>query len=367
MADELLFITRKYPPSIGGMQRLNYELKSSLSKLLPVHLVAWGHSQIYLPFFLLYGFFRSVWQLITRPAISAIIVGDGLLAPWGLVLRFLFGRPVVVILHGLDLVYPNSAYQAIVIRCLRPLDAFFCNSRSTRSEALARGLSEKRCYVLPVGIDPGRFSPEAVPNPANRFSHRLQALKTGKQTLLITVSRLVERKGVAWFIENVLPGLMREYPDLRYWVVGDGPQRPAIRAAIQRCGLQDKIEILGEVSDEELRAVYRAASIFVMPNIPIDSDREGFGIVALEAAVNDLCVVASKLEGIQDAVTDGQNGLLVPPADAPAYLQVLRELLNDTDRRRKLAEQARNFTLRHCNWNAIAPSYLQIIKRLGKA
>jgi len=57
---EVLYITRKHPPSIGGMQRLSFELRQSLSEILPVHLIAWGYSQIWLPFFIGYAFIRAV-------------------------------------------------------------------------------------------------------------------------------------------------------------------------------------------------------------------------------------------------------------------------------------------------------------------
>jgi glycosyltransferase involved in cell wall biosynthesis len=68
------------------------------------------------------------------------------------------------------------------------------------------------------------------------------------------------------------------------------------------------------------------ADVFVMPNIRVDGDQEGFGIVLLEAGAYNLPVVASNLEGIKDAVLDGKTGRLVPERDADSYLEAIQAL-----------------------------------------
>ena len=91
--------------------------------------------------------------------------------------------------------------------------------------------------------------------------------------------------------------------------------------------------LLGAVEDEELIAVYNVADIFVMPNIPVAGDHEGFGIVILEAASCSLPVVAARLEGISDAMRDGEVGDLIAPGDAAGFTRAIVELLADDESR----------------------------------
>ena len=85
----------------------------------------------------------------------------------------------------------------------------------------------------------------------------------------------------------------------------------------------------------------RGADVFVQPNIPVPGDMEGFGLVAIEAAMQGSLVVASSLEGLIDAVDDGVTGELLPAQDATAWRTHLEELLADPDGRRARAQRYR--------------------------
>lgn len=361
---EVLYITRKHPPSIGGMQRLSFELRQSLSEILPVHVIAWGYSQIWLPFFIGYAFIRAVVYLALRPQIRVIMIGDPVLAPLALILKMIFRRQVIVVVHGLDITYPARFYQLFIIGCLKRLDSFVCISHKTKNEAIKRGLPKESCYVIPVGIDQTRFQANESLVPSNYMGQILNKLKEEQKLILLTVGRLVKRKGVAWFIEHVLSILMTEFDHLQYLIVGNGPLKGEIESLIQRLGLTDRIQLCGMINEQDLQAIYQASDIFVMPNIPTDGDLEGFGIVALEAAVNKVCVVASKLEGIEDAITDQKNGWLVPSGDVDAYLIITRTLISDDNARINFSDQAQAFTLANYDWHKIAHNYAELIRTM---
>jgi glycosyltransferase involved in cell wall biosynthesis len=133
-----------------------------------------------------------------------------------------------------------------------------------------------------------------------------------------TVGRLVPRKGVAWFIEHVLPLLPA---DTTYLVAGHGDEVGRIRdLALASPG---SVVLLGQTSDDIKHLVYRACDVFVMPNRKVAGDMEGFGLVALEAGANGTPVVASSLDGIRDAVLNGETGLLVDPQDPAAFAEAI--------------------------------------------
>ncbi len=361
----ILFITRKYPPSIGGMQRLSYELVAELRKLTDIFVISWGYSQVWLPFFVLYASVVAVFLLSrNRLRIKIVHLGDVVLSPMGVLLRFFFRVPISVNAHGLDVTFPNRFYQMLVILCLKRLDLIICNSESTKRECLKRGIPSCKCIVIPIGIR------EAEPLVDRVEAREIISSKTGRdlreKKLIITVGRLVRRKGVACFIDEVLSKVVATNPDTVYLVVGKGPEYQGIQRVIYERKLAEHVLLLGEVTDDVLAAVYASADLFVMPNLPVPNDSEGFGIVALEASVAGLCVVASRLDGIMDAIIHGKNGFLVEPGDTDGLISIVSRLLSDIALRREFGFAARNFTLTRFAWPNIASLYVAEFQRLSK-
>jgi phosphatidylinositol alpha-1,6-mannosyltransferase len=116
-----------------------------------------------------------------------------------------------------------------------------------------------------------------------------------------------------------------------------------------------------------LRAAYHLADLFVMPNIPVQNDIEGFGLVALEAAAAGRYVVASRLDGIPEAIVPGQNGTLLDPLDSEAFASSILHLLADDRKRIALGLKAREFVERHYSWDIIARKYQQVFMRVVQA
>lgn len=348
---KILFITRKYPPSTGGMELFAYDLSQALAAKVDLRLVKWGGSNKALPVVLPYLFLGGLWQLL-RGGVDVIHIQDGLLAPAGWLLSRLSGKPYAVVLHGLDVTYGNPLYKTFVLPAIRRADRLFCISQATADEAVKRGAAESKITVIPL----------AVREPARAGDPKLLDLPSSGPTL-ITVGRLVKRKGVAWFIEEVLPDLVKQYPSLVYLVVGDGQDRANVEAAIKRAGLDKNVRLMGRVSDELREAAYARAEVFVMPNVPVPGNMEGFGLVLLEASARGLPVVASDIEGIKDAVSDGQNGVLVPARDAKAFAAQLGRFLRDASLARKFGAGSRKFTLATYRWDKLADRYIEQYKR----
>jgi phosphatidylinositol alpha-1,6-mannosyltransferase len=173
------------------------------------------------------------------------------------------------------------------------------------------------------------------------------------RVVLLTVGRLVKRKGVVWFVRNVLPRLK----NVLYVVVGEGEDRADVERAIAETRTFDDVLLLGKIGEGRLGDLLRSADVFVMPNIVVPNDVEGFGIVALEAAASGLPVVAANLQGIKDAILHGENGMLVEPENAAAFVEAVAALAMDGDARRALGEQARRVTEREYSWPKIVERY----------
>jgi glycosyltransferase involved in cell wall biosynthesis len=127
---------------------------------------------------------------------------------------------------------------------------------------------------------------------------------------MLTLGRLAsdERyKGVDEVID-AMPRLLRQSPDLRYLIVGDGSDRARLEAKARAHGLSDYVIFAGRIAEAEKVAHYNLADLYVMP-----SYGEGFGIALIEAAACGIPVVGSAIDGSREALLDGQLGHMVDP------------------------------------------------------
>ncbi|HSX06286.1 MAG TPA: glycosyltransferase family 4 protein [Candidatus Saccharimonadia bacterium] len=359
----ILFVTRKYPPSTGGMETVAYELYMALAanKDNRVTLVKWGGSNNWLPIVYPWLF---IWALMAgiRERPDVIYLQDGIMGPLGLLLKWCLRRPTLMTIHGKEVTFNNPVYRAIVLPCIKRQGSLVAISRDTE-HTLKRTFSKTDTVLIPNGVNDDYYA-----SGESKEQHRIVADIVGMSVdeldqhhLILTVGRLVRRKGVLWFIENALADLIKVDPSVLYLVSGDGKDREAIETAITTHKLRNHVKMLGRTTDTVKAALYNVSDIFLMPNIPVSHDMEGLGMVALEAATCGTLVVASNLEGIPDAIQDGKNGMLFKPNDASGLVRTLKRELN----KRGLAAQAvREYTLAHYAWSKRAHEYESVMQKL---
>lgn len=339
------------------MQVFARDLHAALSASVDTKLVKWGGSNLLLPVVLPYLGLQAAWEL-SKGGIDVIHVQDGLLAPLGYLLAKIYGKPFGIVIHGLDITYANKLYKLIVPWALRRADVVFCISQAAAKEARQRGVRASKIHVIPLAVTDNLYGKSDRAELIKRLQLPADCL------LLLTVGRLVKRKGVAWFIDSVLPELVKQYPNLVYLVVGDGDERPNIEASIKHSGLDRHVQLLGRASGRLYEAAYNGVNVFVMPNINVPGDIEGFGLVLLEASICALPVVAADTEGIQDAVQDGKNGVLVPVKDVAAFHKQIDHFLGDPKYAKSFGEQSRRFSLNTYQWPKLAQRYVEQYQRL---
>lgn len=353
---KVLFVTRKYPPETGGMENLCFHVAENLpNDEFEVKVVALGKKQIHLLWFFPYALLYIIFH---ARAYDYLLIGDGLMCMCGTFCH-LFARKVqrLVILHGLDITYKNPVYQLYLKMFLKKsCNLFICNSKNTQRIVKQWGITENTTVITP-GINVNAFSGKSV---GGISEFRKKYGIPDENMILITVGRLIKRKGVAWFVEHVIPKL--DY--VTYLVIGEGYERDRITEAIKNNHLDSTVKLLGRISDEDWKECYENADVFVMPNIHVDNDVEGFGIVAAEASLAGLIVVASNLDGIPDAIQHGRNGILVESEDEEAYCGVLQEIQQSLKEQKTVAEAYSKFTREHYSWSSICEEYRNEMKKM---
>lgn len=348
----VLFISRAFPPVIGGIENQNKAVADWLDNRLDCTIIVNRYGRKFLPLFIPWAIVRGA--LLARKA-DVILLGDGVATVIGYFIRNVYpDKPVYTILHGLDVTYGSAMYQRLwVRRFFSCSQGFIAVSQSTADIAAMHGVDKSLIRVIPNGIDIN----DVPALPANRLSTIVGQPMQGKYVLL-TLGRLVKRKGVAWFVNEVMP----ELPGNVFCIIaGDGPEKDDIDAAIRARGLQDRCLLLGRVNAETREALYAGCDLFIQPNIPVAGDAEGFGIVVLEAGMRGLPVVASDMEGLRDAVCHNENGWLVEPCNVEGFVNRIRDCMYETDRH-AAGNRAREYVIRNFHWEKLIDDYINFLE-----
>ena len=262
-------------------------------------------------------------------------------------------RPLVITGHGTYVRLPaRRGVAGLIYRQAFRQGTLACVSHYTAREAEI-ALPGARTAVIPNGID------------AERFAHLPAAQKDGRTVLF--VGALKPRKGVLALVE-AMALVRQQIPNARCWITGALDQEPRyvgqVRAAIAERGLTDSVELLGRIPHDELLRRYAAADVFALPSLNLSGRFEGFGLALLEASAAGLPVIGSRDCGAEDAVHDGETGLLISQQNAaPELAAAIVRLLNDPQLRIRMGAAGRAFAQTQ-TWDATAASLISLYERL---
>lgn len=339
-----LLIARNLPPLRGGIERLMPHAVEQLSSEwacdvigptgCAAHLTAAAGSITEVPAGVVPFLARTAAHLaVSRAgAYELCIASSGLMAPLARLAAWRSGCPYLTFVYGLDLVYDNPVYRAIFLPAIRAADRVVACSDYTADLAAAAGVVRKRLSVIRPGVDIAAEVPETA---AQQFAEQLGL---AGHPLMVFVGRLVERKGVAEFVEHALPRIVQACPAARLLVVGaepgysgraTGPYRERIRAAAVGAGVEAAVVLAGELDDAALQLAYAAADVLVFPTFALPGDVEGFGMVAIEAAAQGTPTVAFAVGGVPDAVS-ADSGVLLEPGNYAGMADAITGFLRGT-------------------------------------
>lgn len=160
---------------------------------------------------------------------------------------------------------------------------------------------------------------------------------------IITVARLVEKKGLEYSISAVAR-LIKKYPRIRYNIVGDGYLRENLERLILDLDLNEKIKILGWLDEDEVFKLMHDSDIFILTSVTSqDGDQEGIPVSLMEAMAVGLPVISTYHSGIPELVTDGKSGFLVPEKDVYAITEKLEYLVTHQKDRMKMGRFGRPY------------------------
>ncbi len=337
---KILLITRNFPPLTGGMERLMQKAAEGMSQWADITIVGPTGAAQFAPVnttvfeapaslagFLSKGTLQAI-QACRQTQFDLVIGGSGLVAPILYIIKRVFKVPTAIFIHGLDIVVDNTIYQSLFVPAVRRCDLVIANSSNTQNLAINKGVPKTTITVINPGTDlPDLSSIASREEFCSKFNISFQKI-------LLFTGRITKRKGLSQFIASSLPDILAAVPNAGLIVVGENPKQSLnkqgevneVLTAIEQLQLNDKVRFLGQVSDDDLWAAYRAADVQIFPLINVPGDVEGFGMVAIETAACGTPTVAYNVGGVSDAISP-TSGALVEQNQFKLFSKAVKEKL----------------------------------------
>jgi colanic acid/amylovoran biosynthesis glycosyltransferase len=225
-------------------------------------------------------------------------------------------------------------------------------SNRWKEELIKLGCEEQKIVVHRMGVD------------TNRFLFSPRQLRNDGQIQLLTVARLVEKKGVEYGIRAVAK-VQQQHPRIEYKIAGDGPLMSDIKRLVEELNINDKIKLLGWQRQEEIVELMKEADILLAPSVcSEDGDWEGIPVVLMEALAQGLPVLSTQHSGIPELVQDGKSGFLVPERDVEALVEKLTYLIEHPEIWPEMGRAGRDYVENYYDINKLNDQLVELFQCL---
>lgn len=234
--------------------------------------------------------------------------------------------------HGYDVNgYPRIMGENVYNTLFNDGDIFTTNTNFTKQQILKLACQEKKIIILPVGLRITKF----------KFSTR--KTQYGEYIKILTVGRLVEKKGYEYAIKAISE-IVKKHNKIEYIIAGEGFLRNELEKLVEDLHIKRYVKFLGAVEQKEVLKLYQQAHIFVLPSVTASNgDQEGQALVIQEAQAMGLPIVSTLHNGIPEGVLDGKSGFLVPERDVNALTERLEYLIEHPETWPDLGQYGRKF------------------------
>lgn len=238
-------------------------------------------------------------------------------------------------------------------------DEIICPSQELADLTVGIGIQGDHVHFISNGVDSKRFRPDV-----DARAWRTKLGLSSKDRLILCPRRLEKKNGVRFFIEAAIEILSSGAKNCVFAVAGNytGPKSDSdefiVSDLIENAGYSARFRLLGRVENSEIPGLYSAAHFVVMPSL-----LEATSLSAMEAMSSGKAVLSTNVGGLPFLIRDGENGLLVPPANSGKLASGMRNLLDNNDLCHKLGDSGRRRVEKDLDWSRIAEQTLSIYEK----
>ena len=301
--------------------------------------------------------FSTARLIASIPLVQRLIricdVVHAIAEPYALAASF-SAKPLAITAHGtyIPQTIARPATGSLYRRVYRRA-TIICVSSYTAKQVKA-ALSGAPIVVIPNGVN------------AARFREPPAALSERKGPIILAVGQVKPRKGYHLLVA-AMPAIRAALPEAQAVIIGDTSADPvyadSIRAAAWAAGMPEAVRLLGRVPEDELRGWYHAADVFALPALNLGGRFEGFGLAYLEASAAGLPVIGTRDCGAEDAIREGETGVLIAQNDPEALSAAIIALLRDPARRARMGAAGAAHAAEH-SWDKVARRMITIYEQM---
>ena len=257
-----------------------------------------------------------------------------------------FKGKIVTMFHGSDIRLGIIKGKNYYKKLFEVGDCFLVISKYNYKNLVRFGANPKKIIFHPVGIDINKFT---------NFLTRKQ-----KKTIILTVARLIEEKGLSYSLKAIKLLLERNPRlNIKYRIIGDGPLKKNLEEIVKDFNLNDLVDFLGATEQKGVIKEMEKSNIFLLPSIA-----EALPVVLMEAQAMKLPVITTNVGGIPEVIVDGKSGFLVPSMDIKAMAKKIEYLLRNPKIRLQMGTYGRKHIIKNYDINKLNPRLIKIFQNL---
>lgn len=340
--------TNKLPRAIKAMRYvLKYILKNPLAILRSLNIFKYGRKA---------ASFNLLFQIIpflNKGPYDIFYCHFGPCGNLAVLLKELgaISGKIITAFHGYDLsTYLKRKETHVYERLFKKGDLFLPISRRWQEKLIELGCKQDKIVVHRMGIN------------VNKFASFRRTIRNNGKTDILTVARLVEKKGVSYAIKAVAE-VLKQYPGIQYRIAGDGPMKKNLIDLIERLGVRENVHLLGWKKQSEILKLMSCSDILLAPSVTSkDGDQEGIPVALMEAMAMGLPVVSTHHSGIPELIENGVSGFLVPERNVDALFHKLKYLVKYPHLWPELGRRGRNYVQKHYDINKLNDRLVKIYR-----
>jgi len=263
-------------------------------------------------------------------------------------IAYLFRKkiPYIVSLRGSDVPGYNKRFSIhyifltpLIKRIWKRSKAVIANSLGLKELAL-KSSPKQEISIIYNGIDADKFKP---------------GLRNSGKINILTVSRLIRRKGVRYLIEAI-PLVLKKDKNIKLTIVGGGNQEQELQGLVKELSISDYVDFKAYVNREKINKIYSDSDVFVLPSL-----NEGMSNTILEAMASGLPIISTNTSGGLELIRE--NGILVPMEDSESIANAILRIINDKELRAYMGKKSREMVEEKMPWKNMAEKYLEVYKK----
>lgn len=272
----------------------------------------------------------------------------------GMLVNKHYKLPNIVTIHGQDFqhtIHKNERCKKNLYKALEKSNKVITVSNKLKNIVDSENFSD-RVVVINNGIDL-----KDCTNLSLGLGHSYGV----DENTVLSASNLIKTKGIDLNIKAISL-LITKYPNIKYLIIGDGPEKEKLKSLVDELGLKDNVFFLGKLPHEEVMKYMSIVNIFCLP-----SWEEGFGVVYIEAMAHGKPTIGVKGEGIEDVIVSGENGFLVNPHDEKDIADTIDYLLSNPDKRSEIGQKGKDTVINKFTWGQNANKTITVYREQLKS